>query len=76
MAKRVVLGPPERQGSKQLVSSAFAEDRDAAGQRERLYAEFNTLAILYDKPSVQVTMSFIHSVLIYHRGPLLPEGLL
>lgn len=71
MAKRVVLGGPERQGGKQLVSSAFAEDRDAAGQRERLYAEFNTLAILYDKPSVQVTV-LIHNLLVIDKGPFPP----
>lgn len=37
-----------------MVSTTFAEERDSTSLREKLYAEFNSLSILYGKPSSQV----------------------
>lgn len=48
VARTVILGHKSK-----LIATDFAEERDT-GLRDKLYAEFNTLSILYGKPSVQV----------------------
>ncbi len=51
VAKRVVLG--DDGSSRLLVSGAFAEEKDVAKTRAALFWEFNTLAVVYGRPSAQ-----------------------
>ncbi len=61
VARRVVVGDEDGNrakegtggGGRTAVAGDFAEERDVANVREKLYAEFNSLAILYGKPSAQ-----------------------
>ena len=55
-ARRVVLGKEEEGGMQEgraVVLGAFAEERDMTNLREKLFGEFNTLAVVYGKPSAQ-----------------------
>jgi hypothetical protein len=56
VARSAVLGTRAK-----TVAESFAEERDT-GLRDRLYAEFNTLSILYDQLSMQASL---------HRGPII-----
>jgi vesicle coat complex subunit len=64
-ARRVVLGE-EKEGEREelgraVVLGAFAEERDMTSLREKLFGEFNTLAVVYGKPSAQfVSPRYVH----------------
>lgn len=57
VAKRVIRGVDDDAttggSSRLLVTGAFAEERDVATTRDALFAEFNTLAVVYGRPSSQ-----------------------
>eukprot|EP00624_Nannochloropsis_granulata_P006951 evm.model.NODE_5579_length_11332_cov_19.341246.5 len=53
-ARRVVLGGEEGSDEgRAVVVGVFAEERDMTNLREKLFGEFNSLAVVYGKPSAQ-----------------------
>lgn len=52
-AKRVVLGEHEMDVNRTTIVGTFAEERDMTSLRDKLFGEFNTLAVIYGKPSSQ-----------------------
>jgi len=78
-ARRVVLGGEEgrEEQGRAVVLGAFAEERDMTNLREKLFGEFNTLAVVYGKPSAQfVSPRYVYLFLFIFLPPSRPLSMM